>query len=318
MIIHKYPTKYIVVTQEFNEVYKGKKHNGVDIGWSSKYGGKNCPIYASADGEVLLVNDNDKTGESWGNYVKLKHSSKEYTMYGHLKNGAVVKKGQKVKQGDLIGYMGNTGYSFGEHLHFEIYKGGASTKYRVDPCLYTYAFPDQVVERGTRTDRNVKYYTPITPVVEKDETKNQLQTNFKINVRKGAGTNFDSLGEVSKGNIYNYDLIVKNEDYTWYRIAEDQYLAQDKNETYLTIMPAKEETKPTIDNTNIETEELKQQIDNLNKSNIELQDKVNLLTKECEELRAELINYEDLRKFTTPEDGIYKIPLLKGEELYKK
>lgn len=142
----RYPVNYVSITQEF----KQGKHHGLDLGWSSKHGGSEQPIYAAEDGTVIIVRDNDKSNVSWGNYVKIDHGNKIYTLYAHLREGAVVKKGQKVKKGDLIGYMGNTGHSFGNHLHFEIYEGSANTTHRVDPQPRTYVYEGQIVSEGSK------------------------------------------------------------------------------------------------------------------------------------------------------------------------
>ena len=149
----RYPVNYIAITTYF----KKGVHNGLDLGWNSKHGGKNQPIYTVADGKVYSIKDNDKSGKSWGNYVKIKHSKGIYTLYAHLKNGIKVKKGQKVKQGDLLGHMGNTGKAAGNHLHYEYYKGGASTSYRVDPEKYTYVYPDQTVSKNKEAIKGLKY-----------------------------------------------------------------------------------------------------------------------------------------------------------------
>lgn len=150
----RYPVNYIAITTYF----KKGVHNGLDLGWNSKYGGKNQPIYASGDGKVYSLKDKDRTGRSWGNFVKIKHSKDRFTLYAHLKDGIKVKKGQKIKQGDLLGYMGNTGNSGGTHLHYEYYRGGASTKYRVDPEKYTYVYPDQKVSKNKNATKGLKYY----------------------------------------------------------------------------------------------------------------------------------------------------------------
>ena len=149
----RYPVNYIAITTYF----KKGVHNGLDLGWNSKHGGKNQPIYAAGDGKVVSIKDNDKTGKSWGNYVKIKHGSGIYTLYAHLKNGIKVKKGQKVKMGDLLGHMGNTGKAAGNHLHYEYYKGGTSTSYRVDPEKYTYVYSDQVVSKNSSATKGLKY-----------------------------------------------------------------------------------------------------------------------------------------------------------------
>ena len=148
----RYPVNYVAITQEF----KKGKHFGIDLGWNSQFGGPNQPIYAAQDGEVVATKDNDYSGKSWGNYVKLYHGDNIYTLYGHMNHGLCVKKGQKVKMGDLLGYMGTTGVSTGNHLHYEIYDGGASTSYRIDPQPLTYVYEGQDVSKGSKD--KVLYY----------------------------------------------------------------------------------------------------------------------------------------------------------------
>ena len=61
----------------------------------------------------------------WGNCVKIKHNSTYQTVYAHLsKFGKGIKKGVRVKQGRIIGYVGSTGMSTGPHLHYEVIKNG--------------------------------------------------------------------------------------------------------------------------------------------------------------------------------------------------
>ena len=62
---------------------------------------------------------------AWGNYIIINHGGGYTTLYAHLSRRSVA-KGDKVKQGDVIGQSGNTGYSTAPHLHFEINKDGSS------------------------------------------------------------------------------------------------------------------------------------------------------------------------------------------------
>jgi len=79
------------------------------------------PIYAAASGIVL-----SPTAASWaGNNVVIMHLNGGMTLYAH-QSQVVVKPGQAVKAGDLIGYVGQTGRSFGPHLHFEYYPAGTT------------------------------------------------------------------------------------------------------------------------------------------------------------------------------------------------
>lgn len=116
----------------------GNGHGGIDLvdvnskgthilGW----------IVAHSDGEVVLLRTNCKGYEgngSYGNYVKLKHSDGYYTLYAHMSYGTIkVKKGQKVKRGEVLGYMGSTGFSKAGHLHWEVRK---PNDVRINPRPY--------------------------------------------------------------------------------------------------------------------------------------------------------------------------------------
>lgn len=90
----------------------GKMHHGIDL--SANIG---TPVIATADGFVEY-SALSKTG--YGFLVILTHNYGFSTRYGHLFNKSVVNAGQFVKKGQLIGYSGNTGYSTGPHLHYEV------------------------------------------------------------------------------------------------------------------------------------------------------------------------------------------------------
>ncbi len=76
-------------------------------------------------------------GGGYGNYVKIDHGNGEYTLYAHMAKGSItVMAGDVVEQGQIIGKVGHTGNSTGPHLHFEVYSGGSSSSFRVDPLQY--------------------------------------------------------------------------------------------------------------------------------------------------------------------------------------
>lgn len=101
-------------------------HKGLDIGAP-----EGTPIVASRSGTVMVANGSDSWGYSWGYYVSIYHDSTYSTLYAHMSSVAVY-EGQWVNKGDIIGYVGNTGNSFGNHLHFEVYQNGT----RVDPSQF--------------------------------------------------------------------------------------------------------------------------------------------------------------------------------------
>ena len=94
-------------------------HAGLDIG--AKFGEE---IIAADGGTVLIAEYSD----SYGNFVLIDHGDRYSTAYGHMSEIAF-EAGQEVKQGELIGYIGSTGWSTGPHLHFEIRLDGE----RIDP-----------------------------------------------------------------------------------------------------------------------------------------------------------------------------------------
>jgi murein DD-endopeptidase MepM/ murein hydrolase activator NlpD len=100
----------------------GRLHAGIDIG--APYG---APIYAAASGTVVLA---AWTG-GYGNYTCIDHGGGLATCYAH-QSSYVVSAGASVSQGQVIGYVGNTGHSFGAHLHFEVRINGNP----VDPLGY--------------------------------------------------------------------------------------------------------------------------------------------------------------------------------------
>jgi len=89
-------------------------HTGIDIS-TNRIGDT---VLATADGKVIDIHYDS----SLGNSITIQHSHGFTTRYGHLRSFAV-KKGQRVSQGDVIGYLGNTGKTTGPHLHYEVYLG---------------------------------------------------------------------------------------------------------------------------------------------------------------------------------------------------
>ncbi|WP_044747608.1 murein hydrolase activator EnvC family protein [Bacillus alveayuensis] len=106
----------------------GRLHAGIDI---AKKG--TVPVYAAASGTVIRA----YYSSSYGNVVFISHNinGQVYTtVYAHL-SSLGVSSGQRVSQGQFVGYMGNTGRSFGQHLHFEVHKGpwNASKSNAINP-----------------------------------------------------------------------------------------------------------------------------------------------------------------------------------------
>ncbi|MDR6769302.1 peptidoglycan DD-metalloendopeptidase family protein [Azospirillum sp. BE72] len=93
-----------------------KMHKGVDFGAPS-----GTPIYAAGRGTIELAERNS----SYGNYVRIRHNTEIATAYAHMSRFAKsIRRGARVDQGDIIGYVGTTGRSTGPHLHYEVLKAG--------------------------------------------------------------------------------------------------------------------------------------------------------------------------------------------------
>lgn len=102
-----------------NGGYRGHFHNGIDI--AAPIG---TPIYAAEDGTIIKFGDQDRFCRkgAYGKFVVISHPNNLTTLYAHLSSfNAIVADGRVVKRGDIIGYVGKTGYATGPHLHFTVY-----------------------------------------------------------------------------------------------------------------------------------------------------------------------------------------------------
>lgn len=167
-------------------------HSGVDLGWTTT---ENDGVLAHSDGVVVFCqtghkNNQGSTGNaSYGNCVKLEHANGYYTLYAHL-NDVAVFYGQKVSKGQIIGHMGNTGNSYGAHLHWEVRRGASTC---IDPAPYINAdLPNLPTEKIKETPVNYE-----VSVTAKD-----------LNVRGGPGTNYGSWGALVPGE---YTVIAESD-----------------------------------------------------------------------------------------------------------
>ncbi|MBT7941992.1 MAG: peptidoglycan DD-metalloendopeptidase family protein, partial [Alphaproteobacteria bacterium] len=96
-----------------------KMHRGIDFAAA-----RGTPIYAAGNGFVVKSGRNG----AYGNYVKIRHNNRYFTAYAHMRRiHKSARQGKRVKQGQIIGYVGTTGRSTGPHLHYEILVGGKRT-----------------------------------------------------------------------------------------------------------------------------------------------------------------------------------------------
>ena len=107
-------------------------HTGIDL---ANRGDTSTPVYAAQAGTVIRAGWHS----AYGNHVMITHNIKGRimtTVYAHMHSAPYVSVGQQVSRGTQLGTMGNTGNSFGAHLHFEIYEGYYNYPYAVNPRKY--------------------------------------------------------------------------------------------------------------------------------------------------------------------------------------
>ncbi|WP_319380207.1 peptidoglycan DD-metalloendopeptidase family protein [Thiomicrorhabdus sp.] len=120
------PVDSVRITSKFSPrryhpiLKKWRSHRGVDYA-----GPVGTPVRATADGKIVFRG----WGHGYGRYIKIQHANKRMTVYGHFSKFGKYKKGSYVKQGQIIGYIGQSGLATGPHLHYEFRVKGV----HVDP-----------------------------------------------------------------------------------------------------------------------------------------------------------------------------------------
>ncbi len=123
-----------------------KFHKGMDFKAPT-----GTPIYASGNGKVVLA----RRSATFGKVVYIDHGFGYRTIYAHMSK-IKTRKGRKVKRGDIIGYVGNTGRSVGAHLHYEVHKNGRA----VNPINYYYGdlTPEEFLAMQITSEEEGKSY----------------------------------------------------------------------------------------------------------------------------------------------------------------
>ena len=195
------------VTSKFgwrNCPYHGKEyHNGVDYGTNLK----KLPQYALEDGYVQLVH---KGNSGYGNYVWVRYPRLNISLlHAHL-DSISVEKGQKVKEGTLIGYTGKTGNATGIHLHLGMTKIG-SNKW-LNPHDYDYQAPkvsNDKPKEETKSDKNKKETSKIIHTVKSGENLTSIAKKYGTNWKKIYNDNKSLIDKEAKSHgikdkFYNY------------------------------------------------------------------------------------------------------------------
>lgn|SRR5574344_581749 len=158
-------------------------HYGVDLAMPTGE-----PVYAAFDGVVRF----SKYNSSYGNLIVIRHNNGLETYYAHLSRRNV-HAGDEVKSGEVIGLCGNTGHSYGSHLHFEIrYKGIAMNPEHVVDC-YKHTLIDDELKLTSRSFAKVGIAS--TGKVGAAPSSKSKSSNSYYKVRPG-----DNLGKIAKRN----------------------------------------------------------------------------------------------------------------------
>ena len=252
-------------------------------------------IVSYADGTVnMAVNgygNGAGEGVNWayGNFVKIINDDGTVCLYAHMEYTSV-KVGQRVSKGQVIGRMGNSGNSFGGHLHWEFWSCNDYYS-NIDPSPYL-------------APKEIKL--PIPVVRDKNKRQFQVDYNDNLRVRTEPSLNSEVVGILNAG-IYNFTEEKDSDGYKWVKL-DNYWCAITDMSRILEIEPIIDEKEE--DNTNIlensktlEIEQLKQEIEHLKKLNIELEDKLNLKNK------------EEYNYFKSNKSGYYYIKLEENEVL---
>ena len=188
----------------------GVSHNGVDIGYTLKEQENN--IYANCKGTVIATvtgkgNTYGTSDHGYGNYVLIKHNNGYTSLYAHLQT-VNVSVGQIVDENTTIGVMGNTGYSCGRHLHFEV-RNASGIKINPEPYL-TKSINEEVLQpvqdsvvKTVQVTLNSRYNTNLVvdgifgPATKKGLVKG-LQAELNMQFNKGLAID-GIFGPATKG-----------------------------------------------------------------------------------------------------------------------
>lgn len=230
-------------------------HEGVDYSAN----GKSIPIYALDDGEVLYEGYDNSTGAIIC-YIRFPKLDDHVGLYYHLAN-TVINKGDKVTKDTKIGMMGSTGYSTGNHLHFDWFKYSDYNKGFYDrnyEDFNEYIFPENRIK--------------VTAPVERNENISQIRVIVdNLRVRTSSSINSSVIGFVQNKGIYNDLEVCKENDYTWHRIADNQWIAD--NGEWLELLPTTD-YKMLYEKSLEEIEQLKNINNNLSSNILKLKDKL--------------------------------------------
>lgn len=276
-------------------------HRGLDL-VGPNYTLDDIVSYANGTVNMAVNGYGNGAGEgvnwAYGNFVKIINDDGTVCLYAHMEYTSV-KVGQRVSKGQVIGRMGNSGNSFGGHLHWELWSCNDYYK-NIDPSPFL----------------SPKEPVVLPKAVERDKNKRQFQVDYNDNLRVRTEPNLkcEVVGILNAG-IYNFTEEKENDGFRWVKL-DKYWCAITDMSRIIEIEQVNEQVK----------EEIKKEpiINDLNTDTATKQeDSTNILedtkTLEIEQLKQEIEHYKNvLDKYTVfvaPNDGLYHINLKKNETI---
>ena len=278
---------YCEITQGFGGA---SNHRGLDL-VGKDYTIDDIVSYASGTVNMVTNGYGNGHGEgvnwAYGNFVKILNDDGTVCLYAHMEYTSV-KVGQRVSKGQVIGRMGNSGNSFGGHLHWELWSCNDYYK-NIDPSPYL-------------APKEIKLPSP----VNRDKNKRQFQVDYNDNLRVRTEPNLkcEVVGILNAG-IYDFSEEKENDGFRWVKL-DNYWCACTDMSRILEIEKVIEDNRPVedgSDHSKVDGNNLT--IEALNKTIQQLKDKISLYEKQEQEY-----NY-----FVAPKEDIYYIRLKKNETL---
>ena len=278
---------YCEITQGFGG---SSNHRGLDLV------GKDYTlddIVSYADGTVNMVTNGYGNGQgqgvnwAYGNFVKIINDDGTVCLYAHMEYTSV-KVGQRVSKGQVIGRMGNSGNSYGGHLHWELWSCNDYYK-NIDPSPYL-------------APKEIKLPSPVV----RDKNKRQFQVDYNDNLRVRTEPNLKCkvVGILNAG-IYNFTEEKENDGFRWVKLDKYWCACTDMSRI-LEIEKVIEDSRPVEDGRDhSKVDDSNLTIEALNKTIQQLKDKISLYEKQEQEYSY----------FVAPKEDIYYIRLKKNETL---
>ena len=266
-------------------------------------------IVSYANGTVNMATNGYGNGQgegvnwAYGNFVKIINDDGTVCLYAHMEYTSV-KVGQRVSKGQVIGRMGNSGNSFGGHLHWEFWSCNDYYS-NIDPSPYL-------------SPKEIKLPSP----VERDKNKRQFQVDYNDNLRVRTEPNLSGevVGILNAG-IYDFTEEKDSDGFKWVKL--DGYWSAITDMSRILEIEKVIEDRPVEDGSDHSKSEDNENIENKPDIDTKEEDNTNILedtkTLEIEHLKQEIEHYKDvLDKYTVfvaPNDDLYHINLKKNETI---